>query len=936
MNTSIPHAADEYIVAQDDEARSGSSLEQLDLQHYLRILRKYKWPIVLFTAVCTGLAAYYAYTATPIYSATSTLLIEQQKANIVNFEELYDVDAGNTDYYQTQYELLQSRSLAQKVIETLGLWDHPELSGNPAALADPDAASAPAGDGGLLERVSGLLDRGGATPDAAVGSSTAASSADDAGADAAGSGSFAGGDATTFEDAADAAAFGTVEEGLSDDGRAVLDADREAAISRFLGRLTIAPVRKTKLVKISYESADPELAVKVANAVGEGYITSYLESKLELTERASSWLGERLASLKETLDESEQRLVEFKQANGLVDVDGSVGRLNEQELLLSTAELAQARSDLSGSADLYREVQALRDRPELLTSISAIQADPIVQRVKIEQGQAQRNLDELRNRYGDRHPRVVDAQSALATLDVTMNQTLNRVVASIEKNYQLTQQRVRSIENQLAQGKQDIQAIGGKKFELDSLEREVATNRNIYDEFFSRMSQAKSADGLETANARVSDYAIQPTVPVKPKKQLIIALAALASLVLSSLMALLYEQMDETVKSTTDVERKLGQQLLGILPLVKSGLFGRKSDLPLNPTEIEDERNTFHEAVNTARTAITVGQKEGEGKVIMITSSVPGEGKSTASINLAYSLARMERVLLIDCDMRRPTIAKSIGRDRQRARAQQPDHAQGAGKRVHRARRLRRLARRHAGRSRLRAPARAALLAALQGHHREPRQLLRPHRHRLRADPGGLRRLRHRPALPDRGLRGQVARHLDQRGAFGHPAPRAVGREDHRRADDPGGRRQARLLRRRLLLPGLLRLLRLHRQRHPQGLLAEDQADAGGAAGAAQRPHRGAAQPRRLRRGALGAQPGGIRCRHPHRRADRRADRRAGGRAGRPERAFGPTLRARRSRDPVACLAPAAPAGAPASAPVAASAAGACARTAMPDGTACR
>lgn len=650
MNTSVD-SADEYIIAQEEEVRRGSPLEQLDLQHYLRILRKHKWPIVLFTAICTGLAAYYAYTATPIYSATSTLLIEQQKANIVNFEELYDVDSGNTDYYQTQYELLQSRSLAQKVIDTLGLWDHPELSPETAAAAAATEEGASSDGGGLMDRVTGFFEQDAASIEASI------ESADEPV-------RLASESAADTASATDPFAPPTTVPGGLDADREPLDSEREAAISRFLSRLTISPVRKTKLVKISYESADPQLAVRVANAVGEGYITSYLESKLELTERASSWLGERLASLKETLDESEQRLVAFKEANGLVDVDGSVGRLNEQELLLSTAELAQARSDLSDAADLYREVQALRDRPELLTSIAAIQADPIVQRVKIEQGQAQRNLDELRNRYGDRHPRVVDAQSALNTLDVTLNQTLERVVGSIEKNYQFLQQRVGSIENQLAQGKQDIQAIGNKKFELDSLEREVETNRSIYDEFFSRMSQAKSADGLETANARVSDYAITPTTPIKPKKQLIIALAALASLVLSSLMALLYEQMDETVKSTTDVERKLKMPLLGILPLVKSGLFGRKSDLPLNPVEIQDEKNTFHEAVNTARTAITVGQKDGEGKVIMVTSSVPGEGKSTASINLAYSLSRMERVLLIDCDMRRPTIAKSIGRDR--------------------------------------------------------------------------------------------------------------------------------------------------------------------------------------------------------------------------------------------------------------------------------
>jgi len=133
---------DEFVDELDGDGSEGRSLsEQIDLQHYLRILRKHKWPITLFTAAVTALAAYYAYTATPIYSATSTLLIEQQKTNIPTIEELYGVDNQNTDYYQTQFELLKSRSLAERVIPTLNLWDHPELSRSARdALSKQDAA----------------------------------------------------------------------------------------------------------------------------------------------------------------------------------------------------------------------------------------------------------------------------------------------------------------------------------------------------------------------------------------------------------------------------------------------------------------------------------------------------------------------------------------------------------------------------------------------------------------------------------------------------------------------------------------------------------------------------------------------------------------------------------------------------------------------------
>ncbi len=653
--------------AEDAFGSEQSALDQIDLQHYLRVLRKHKWLIVLFSASVTVLAAYYAYTATPVYSSTSTLLIESQGNNLVQFEELVGLDTDNQDYYQTQFELLRSRGLAVRVVNHMELWGHPELS-DEAKLAQSQTASK-TGAGTeitgirlLLERADDLVSNfsgGNASVDVnevSAGEDTALSS-----------GSSSPFDANPINQqltnvGSPAELQLNLDQVLAADQSLTLE--RQRVINNFMSKLTITPVRKTKLVNISFESTDPAFAALVANTVGEQYIESYLDAKLELTTRASRWLNERLGDLKGVLESSEDRLISFKQEQGLVDVDGSVGRLNEQELLLATAELAQARSALASQSDLYREVQNLGSNTELLESIPAIQADPLVQRVKIEQGQAQRSLDELRNRYGDRHPRVVDANSQLATLNSTLQGHLIRVAGSISKDYQLARQRVATIESKLASGKQEIQALGTKKFELDELEREVETNREIYNAFFSRITEARSADGLETANARISDAAVPAITPFKPKKQIIIALAALASLVLSMLMALLYEQMDDTVKSTGDIEDKLGLKLLGILPLIKGGVFSRTRTLPLNPLEIVDSKGRFSEAVNTARTALCMGEANARRKVVAITSSVPGEGKSSTAINLAFSLGQMERVLLIDCDLRRPTIAKAAGLDK--------------------------------------------------------------------------------------------------------------------------------------------------------------------------------------------------------------------------------------------------------------------------------
>ncbi len=660
----------------DSEFREDSDdrLDQIDLQHYVRILRKHKLPIILFTAAITGLAGYYAYTATPEYKATSTLLIESQANTSISFEELVGAESESQDYYETQYEMLKSRGLAKRVVDKLDLWNDPELSATAQEGAEGDASSAdseaPSGLAGMVDGVKSSLglsdseqDGQGVVVDldnpetaldngSATDSSSQLTAADTAELDRR---VLAGEEVPRFSVSLNEDSFGDEDQ---------LTQDQQVVLSRFMGRLSVEPVRKTKLVKISYASADPVHAAKIANTVSEQYIDSYLDAKLELTTRASSWLNERLTQLKAVLDESEDRLIAFKQDNGLVDVGGSVGRLNEQELLLVTAELAQARSELSAKADVYREVQSLQDQPELLQSIPAFQADPLVQGVKVDQGIAQRQLDELRNRYGERHPRVVDAKSQLATLNSTLEGHIARVVGSVAKDYQLAQQRVASIEAKLSSGKNEIQAIGTKKFELDALEREVATNRTIYDTFFSRITEAKSADGLESANARIADYAQTPVSPFKPKKQLIIALAALGSLVLSMLMAFLYEQMDDTVKGTSDIEEKLGLKLLGILPLIKGGLFNTKQSLPLSPLEIPEKNRTFAESVNTARTAICLDDRESIRKVITITSSVPGEGKSTAAINLAYSLSQLERVLLIDCDMRRPTVAKAASLDR--------------------------------------------------------------------------------------------------------------------------------------------------------------------------------------------------------------------------------------------------------------------------------
>ncbi len=611
----------------------------IDFRHYLRIIRKNRMLIIVLTSIVTAIAAYNAYTATPIFKSTATLLIESQKANVVSIEEIYGFDGQNAEYYLTQFELLKSRALAEKVIDLLKLQDHPVY--NKIASADLLSISSlkqwvkdielPGQGGGenstVGEFLSNLIEKTKHT--------------------------IKGDDSPIMSQVGDQQSPETKEKQR-----------RQSLISSFVGSLTIEPIRRTKLVKISFTSSDPKLAAQVANAVGETYIESYLDAKMEMTEKAAQWLADRLGGLRLKLASSEKKLIDFREKHQLIDFNGGVGTLTEQQIQFATSELSKSNSELSKIASLRDEVLRLQtDSPELLDTIPIIQQDALVRTYKVEQDEQNRILDELSNRYGAKHPKIIDVKSRLNVVTNNLNEQINRVIATIQKDYELAAKNVESLNETLSSSKREIQDVNKKKFELTSLEREVEANRKLYDTFFNRIRETDEADGLEAANARVSDRAIEPRGAFKPKKSLIIALAAIAGLIGSILLAFLRENMDDTVKGADEVESRLGVPMLGIIPLIKNGLLRRKSAIPLSPYEIPDKHGTFVESIRTIRTSLCLDNPNNPHKKVVITSSIPSEGKSTLAINLAYSLSQIEKVILIDADMRKPTVGKAFGID---------------------------------------------------------------------------------------------------------------------------------------------------------------------------------------------------------------------------------------------------------------------------------
>lgn len=575
--------------------------DEIDLLQLWQTIWRRKWSIITLVVVVMMVAVLAVLSITPIYRAGATLLIEKKEANVVSIEQVYGLDGTGNEYLQTQFELLKSRALAERVVKQLKLTTHPEF--------DPRQQPEP------LIDIKGML--GGLSLSKAI-------------------------PATLPEDLA---------EGVDPTEAQIFDSVTKA----FMQRISIVPQGKSQLVRVEVEMADARLAAKAANALANGFIESQMEATMEMSLTATNWMNTRLSELRVKLKEAEDRLQVFREKENLVDVDG-VSTISAAELSATSDRMIDARRQRAEAQSMYDQVEATRSGGwEKLASIPAVLGDPLIQRFKANEAKAQAKVDELSKRYGPRHPAMQAAQTELAAASASLRGQVEQVVAGIERNYQLAVANESSLRSSVETNKNQLQNISRKEFKLRELQREVETNQALYDTFLSRLKETSATADLESANARVVDQAVLPTEPVKPKKSLIVAIAGLLALFVGVGLTLLLEALNNTFKSTDQVENKLNLPVLGILPLIKN-----KQRAEVAHLFSDNKERGFSEAIRTIRTGVVLSGMDDPHKILVITSSIPGEGKSTVAANLAMALGQMEKVLLIDADMRRPTLAKNF------------------------------------------------------------------------------------------------------------------------------------------------------------------------------------------------------------------------------------------------------------------------------------
>jgi succinoglycan biosynthesis transport protein ExoP len=433
----------------------------------------------------------------------------------------------------------------------------------------------------------------------------------------------------------------------------------EAAYGGFAASLSIEPIRLSQLVVVKFSSADAALAARVANTLAQTYIENDLDARYQMTRTASAWLQERLSGLKGKLNESEQQLQNYREKQGIVNIKEAAQSGAAQQIEQLQSRLIEARTRRAEIEATYKIVKEAANAGDLASQPAVLNSGQVAD-AKRQATEAARKLADVSQRYGKEHPKYLQADSDAKAANDNLQRQIELVVGGINHEYERARSTEKMLEGTLATARGSVQNINRKEFELGVYEREVESNRQMFDMFMKRAKETNVAGDLQTTVARVVDAAAVPTTPIKPKKTLIVGVALFMGLLVGMMIALLMEVLDNTLKNTEDVESRLKQPLLTVLPMLSKKEAMRNTSGHL----ITDAPNSLYsEAIRTARTGVLLSSVDLSSRVLLVTSSVPGEGKTTFSSNLALAHAFTQKTLLIDADMRRPSVARTHGLD---------------------------------------------------------------------------------------------------------------------------------------------------------------------------------------------------------------------------------------------------------------------------------
>lgn len=491
--------------------------EEIHLRDYWKVVLKRRNSVLTFFSVIVIIVTIGTLTTTPVYKATTRVLIDREYKNLAEIKEVY-YDPYSEDFYQTQYELIKSTATAMRVVKNLNLEQNPEF--NPA-LKKPEI--------GLFQ-------------------------------------SFLGGIKNIFRS------------GSKTDKNEITD-NATALARKIQGGLKVEPVKNSRIVNISYEYPEPRLAAAIADGIANAYVEQVLDIKMSTARQAVEWMTRKIEEQKKKLEESQQALQAYMKDKDIVELENkeAVTPLKLQNL---SYQLIQAEAKRREAEALYNQVKGLGNNTSEALTVPAIAGDPVIQALRTEEIKIEKDIIEMSKKFGEKHPQMVRLKEDLRAVRDKIASEVKRAIQAIKNDYELAKAKETSLRHQFAQGKGEALALSEKAIQYGVLKREVESNQQMYEALLKKLKETSIIEEVRPFNISIIDRAEVPKYPVRPRKLLNILLSIIVGLFGGIGIAFFLEYLDNTFKTPDDVEEKLSVPLLGVIPFVKvSELQDKKIEL---------------------------------------------------------------------------------------------------------------------------------------------------------------------------------------------------------------------------------------------------------------------------------------------------------------------------------------------------------------------
>jgi exopolysaccharide transport family protein len=573
---------------------------RVEVRELLRMFNRRKWHLVGVTALVCALAALLLLQLVPEYRSSALVMLDTRKAKVTNTTDVLTSGLIDIPAIQTEIEVIRSAALLGRVVDKLRLDLDPEFG-----------AAKPGMLGTLVGEAKQFI-----------------------------------GKYIPYRKAPDRP---------SD----LHNAPRIRAIVA-LGRALTTVVRgRSYVIAVSIDSSDPSKAKRIVDTITDFYIVDQLQAKLDANKRATEFFNERLEELKRNVETNERAVASFREKSGLtIGKDATIASQSLSEL---NSQLVQARAQRADRESRLIALQQAARNPATLGGVTEVLANPLISSLRAQEAEVARRVGDLNQRYGDSHPRILQARAEQGQIQGRIAQEVAKIISSVRGDAEAARSKEAELQAQVDALERKAGGLGQNEVELRQLEREAQSSRAVYEDFLKRSKELREQQDIQQPDARVLAPATLPTTPSFPRYGLTMGAAVVVGLVLGAAVILLLERLDGGFRTGEQIERMTSRPLVGMIPALSRSTLGK-----LVPARFAIEKLTsaYAEALRSAYTAMTLGMLDKPPRVVMVTSSLPGEGKSTFVCSLAGLVARSntdKKILVIDCDLRRSSVAGTLG-----------------------------------------------------------------------------------------------------------------------------------------------------------------------------------------------------------------------------------------------------------------------------------